>query len=73
MSKPIVIIEVKGGVAEYTIGNTKTGVDVIIVDHDMPSVSHCGSPFKVKSDNECDKEVTDWEQTYYESKHYVIQ
>lgn len=66
VSKPIVIIEVNGGVAEYTVGNTGVGVDVIIIDHDNPSVEHCGKPNNVMTDNECDKIVIDYEQTYYE-------
>lgn len=63
MSKQIVIIEIRGGVAEYTLGNTKNGVDVIVIDHDVKSVDHL-RPNEIASDNQCDAYVIGFENNF---------
>lgn len=66
MTRPIVIIEVSGGVAEYTVGSNPDGVDVKIIDHDNPSVEHYIKPSdKVLSPAECKNYVKGFEDTFY--------
>lgn len=65
MNKAIVIIEVNGGVASFTVRNCDNPVQVVIIDHDNPSVEFIEDPPNILLDGECAEYVQKYEKKYY--------